>query len=188
MTSRLPVQSTTRAPRPRKNDMLGKEEPLHHDQPAVAADEFLIRARGSARSRSSSCRYARTTRTPATAPPARRRSRRTAAPESARTACGSPLPKYFTEIDTNGSGMSATSVSRASIAIISASATTNVRIVFDSVHHRRPDHHAHGVEIVGRARHQIAGAVASGNTRPAASADARRSRCACRTRCRATRR
>ena len=42
------------------------------------------------------------------------------------------MPKYFTEIDTNGSGMSATSVSLRRSTIISASATTNVRIVFDA--------------------------------------------------------
>ena len=39
------------------------------------------------------------------------------------------LPKNFTEIDTNGSGMSDSSVSRASIDTIIASATTNVSSV-----------------------------------------------------------
>ena len=40
------------------------------------------------------------------------------------------LPKYFTESDTNGSGISDSSVSRGSIDIISASAATNVSSVF----------------------------------------------------------
>ena len=39
------------------------------------------------------------------------------------------LPKYFTEIDTNGSGISAISVSRRSIDSISTSATTKVSSV-----------------------------------------------------------
>ena len=39
------------------------------------------------------------------------------------------LPKYFTEIETNGNGISATSVRRASIEIISVSATASVRSV-----------------------------------------------------------
>ncbi len=39
------------------------------------------------------------------------------------------LPKYFTEIDTNGSGISDSSVSRASIEIIRVSATTSVSSV-----------------------------------------------------------
>ena len=39
------------------------------------------------------------------------------------------LPKYLTEIDTNGSGISDHSVSRASIASIRLSATTNVSSV-----------------------------------------------------------
>ena len=41
------------------------------------------------------------------------------------------VPKHFTEIDTNGSGMSDTSVSQPSIDTISASAATNVSSVFD---------------------------------------------------------
>ena len=40
------------------------------------------------------------------------------------------LPKYFTLIDTNGSGISAISVSRASIDSIRTIATTNTRMVF----------------------------------------------------------
>ena len=68
------------------------------------------------------------------------------------------------------------------------SPTTNVRPVLDGVHHRRPDHHAHRAEIVGRARHQIAGASAAGNSRGACAGARRRSRCAGRTRSRARRR
>ena len=40
------------------------------------------------------------------------------------------LPKYLTDSDTNGSGIRDSSVSRASIEIISASAAANPRIVF----------------------------------------------------------
>ena len=40
------------------------------------------------------------------------------------------LPKNFTEMETNGSGMSDQTVRRASIDIITVSATTNVRKVF----------------------------------------------------------
>src|SRR3954465_9989647 len=40
------------------------------------------------------------------------------------------LPKYFTEIDTNGSGISDQSDNRASIDTITDSATTKVNIVF----------------------------------------------------------
>ncbi len=41
------------------------------------------------------------------------------------------VPKYFTEIDTHGSGTSATSVSRQSSLNIAASATMSVKIVSD---------------------------------------------------------
>ncbi len=44
ITSRLPSQRTSSAPRPRKNAMLGKEEALQHDQAAVAAQVLLVRA------------------------------------------------------------------------------------------------------------------------------------------------
>ena len=69
------------------------------------------------------------------------------------------LPKYLTEIETNGSGMSDSSVSRRSIDSISAIAATKTSSVFAGIHDRRADHHAHGVQVVGRARHQVAGAV-----------------------------
>ena len=63
ITSRLPSHNTTRAPRPRKNAMLGKKNPC-------SAMSRRLRARYSSfdrRNRSisaASCRYARTTRTP----------------------------------------------------------------------------------------------------------------------------
>ena len=69
------------------------------------------------------------------------------------------LPKYFTLIDTSGSGSSAISVSRASIDSIRTIATTNTRIGVGRIHDRRADHHADGVQVVGRARHQVAGAA-----------------------------
>ncbi len=69
------------------------------------------------------------------------------------------LPKNFTDSDTNGSGISDKSVSRASIDSISASATTNAEQRVRRVHHRRADHHADGVQVVGGARHQVAGPV-----------------------------
>ena len=41
-----------------------KEEPLQHDQPAVAGDDTRRWRAGTARVSAASCRYARTTRTP----------------------------------------------------------------------------------------------------------------------------
>ena len=69
------------------------------------------------------------------------------------------LPKYFTEIDTNGSGISDSSVSRASIDTIRMQRHDEHQQRVRRVHDRRADHHAHGVEIVGGARHQVAGPV-----------------------------
>ena len=84
------------------------------------------------RNRSSSvcsCRYARTTRTPASASCAT-----ALTSDSCAWICSNrrwiALPKYFTETDTNGNGMSEYSVSLGSMANIIASATTNVRMVF----------------------------------------------------------
>ncbi len=69
------------------------------------------------------------------------------------------LPKYFTDIDTNGSGISDKSVSRASIDIISASATTNPSSVFAEYMTAGPTIMPHGVQVVGGPRHQVAGPV-----------------------------
>ena len=69
------------------------------------------------------------------------------------------LPKYFTEIDTNGSGISDSSVSRASIDTITRDRHDEHQDRVRRVHDRRADHHADGVQVVGRARHQVAGPV-----------------------------
>ena len=60
---------------------------------------------------------------------------------------------------TSGSGSSAMSVSRQSIDSIRTIATTNDEDRVGRVHHRRADHHADGVQVVGGARHQVAGPV-----------------------------
>ena len=144
-----------------------EEEALQPDQPAVAVEVLLVRGAepldlgvllpvGADR------------RARPTAPPGRPRSRPRAAPGCARSAGGSPLPKYFTDTDTNGIGISAISVSHGSIDSIIASATKNSTTVFDGVHDRRPDHHADRVQVVGGARHQVAGARRRGS-RPSGS-------------------
>ncbi len=55
------------------------------------------------------------------------------------------------------------------------------------IHDRRPDHHAHRVEVVGGARHQVAGAPRLVILQRHLAAGARRTRSAGRIRCRARR-
>ena len=69
------------------------------------------------------------------------------------------LPNHLTEMDTNGSGTSATSVSHGSIVSIIDDGDDEREDRRGRVHDRGADHHAHGVEIVRGARHQVARAI-----------------------------
>ena len=84
-----PVPDDHQGAEPEKERHAREKEPLHRDQPAVPADELFIRPARTARSDRSPA-GTRGRRGHPRRPPAPRRSDRTAAPESPRSACESP--------------------------------------------------------------------------------------------------
>ena len=129
MTSRLPSHSTSSAPKPRKQRHARIERALQPNQHAIPA-------RGTLRSRAKPLELVRLLPVRAHDADARqcflhdRADARTAAPEWPRTAGGSRCRSTARESDTNGSGISAISVSRRSIVSMSTIATMNTSTVF----------------------------------------------------------
>ena len=182
ITSRLPSHSTISAPSPRKNDMLGKNRPWS------AISRRLRRRYSAFDSRKRSSSRASWPIGAHDADAGQRFLHDRADVGQLRLDLLEPLVDGAAEIlhrdrHERQRNQRDSSVSRASIDSISVSATTNVSSVLDRIHDRGPDHHAHGVQIVGGARHQVAGPVRLEDSRAAASPGARRSRSACRTRC-----